>query len=252
MKAKIQEATELLRSSKHTTVFSGAGVSVESGIPTFRGEAGLWEKYDPSLLQIQYFHQYPERSWKLIKELFYDVIERARPNPAHIAVARMEEMGIVKAVITQNIDNLHQEAGSKIVYEFHGTVKRLVCTKCEKYYDSGTIDLSRLPPTCLYCKQSPVSEQGSLLKPDFVFFGEPIPDEARASSFAEANLADTFLVIGTSGEVMPACHIPVLAKQHGAKIIEINPNPSSFSSAITDIFLQGQAGYVMSEIQKDL
>ncbi len=235
----IQKAVDILHQSKHTTVFTGAGISVESGIPTFRGQNGLWDRYNPIMLEINNFYQFPKESWQDIKTIFYDEIGNAQSNPAHYAVAKLEEMDIVKAVITQNIDNLHQEAGSQTVYEFHGTVKGMICTGCNSHYDSDTVDLSDLPPRCEKCN--------FVLKPDFVFFGEPIPEAAREKSFAEAELADVFLIIGTTGEVMPACMIPVDAKRNGAKLIEINIAPSKFTSSV-DLFIQGKAGEVLPQI----
>lgn len=230
-------AAEILKKSKHTTVFTGAGISVESGIPPFRGEGGLWEKYDPIMLELEYFHTYPYESWKVIKEVFYDFFGKAKPNPAHFAVAELERMRIVKAIITQNIDNLHQEAGSKTVYEYHGNSKKLVCTDCKGTYGIQEIPLDNLPPNCIRC--------GGLLKPDFIFFGEGIPVIAAKRSAEEVHKADVFLLIGTTGEVMPACMIPYDAKKNGVAIIEINPSASIFTYKITDIFLQGKAGEIL-------
>ncbi|MCK5822621.1 MAG: NAD-dependent deacylase, partial [Bacteroidales bacterium] len=214
MKDKIELAAQLLKNSKHTTAFTGAGISVESGIPPFRGAAGLWSKYDPIVLDIDYFHSHHKESWIKIKEIFYDFFGKAKPNAAHISIANLEKKGLIKSVITQNIDNLHQEAGSKTVYEFHGNSQKLICTKCNKVVDVKKNNLDNLPPKCSVC--------GSVLKPDFVFFGEQIPEYANTMSQNEAQNAEVFLVIGTTGEIMPASLIPHTAKQNGAKIIEIN------------------------------
>lgn len=236
----IQEAVKILKNAKHLTAFTGAGISVESGIPPFRGENGLWSKYDPIVLDIGYFHNNPKESWKVIKEIFYDFFGKAEPNAAHYALAEMENMGMLKAVVTQNIDNLHQQAGSKEVYEFHGNSRTLICTNCSKKYYAEQIDLSNLPPKCENC--------GTVLKPDFVFFGEPIPEPARSNSFNEAGKADIFLLIGTTGEIMPASLIPHEAKEKGARIIEINTERTNFTNSITDLFLQGKAAEVMYEL----
>ncbi|MBN2519655.1 MAG: NAD-dependent protein deacylase, partial [Bacteroidales bacterium] len=142
---KINEAANLIRHSSRTVAFTGAGISVESGIPPFRGENGLWSKYDPVFLDINYFHQYPEKSWPLIKEIFYDFFGEAKPNAAHYALAEMEQKNLLHSLITQNIDNLHQIAGSKQVYEFHGNSRNLICQKCLTYYTVQEIDLSNLP-----------------------------------------------------------------------------------------------------------
>ena len=166
----IEEAAKLIKNAKHITAFTGAGISVESGIPPFRGENGLWNKFDPIFLDINYFHQNPHKSWKLIKEIFYDFFGKAKPNVAHLVLSEMERAGYINSVITQNIGNLHQKAGSKEIYEFHGTSQNLICTNCNKVYSANIIDLNNLPPKCKKC--------GTVLKPDFVFFGEPIPEPA--------------------------------------------------------------------------
>ena len=240
MNEKLRLAVDFLLNSKHTTAFTGAGISVESGIPPFRGENGLWNKYNPEFLEIGFFYKNPLDSWKVIKEIFYDFFGKARPNKAHEILGVFEKEGLVSAVITQNIDNLHREAGSATVYEFHGNSHTLVCTKCGLKYGIEGINLDILPPVCKKCN--------GLLKPDFIFFGEGIPPLAYSKSMDEAELADVFLVIGTTGEVMPACMIPDIAKQRGAKIIEINPEPSAFTYNITDIFLKGKAGEVMEKL----
>lgn len=240
MEDKIRRAAELIKSSKHTTVFTGAGISVESGIPPFRGEGGLWGKYDPELLDIGYFRRHPDKSWAVIKEIFYDFFGKAEPNDAHLGVAQLEKMGYVKAVITQNVDNLHQEAGSKNVFEFHGTSRTLSCMVCGTPYDVRRKSLKVIPPRCSGCM--------GVLKPDFIFFGEGIPKEASLPSFYEAQVADVFIVIGTTGEVMPACQIPVEASQRGAKVIEINLDPSNFTYGVTNIFLQGKATEIMNKL----
>ncbi|MBE9512352.1 MAG: NAD-dependent deacylase [Bacteroidetes bacterium] len=240
----LNKAVSLLKQSSYTSAFTGAGISVESGVPPFRGENGLWNKYDPMVLDIDYFHSYPLESWKVIREIFYEFFEGAKPNKAHEVLAQMEKEKLLFAVITQNIDNLHQEAGSKVVYEYHGNAQKLVCTKCGKYYKPSEVDLNNLPPRC--------SRDNVILKPDFVFFGEPIPEKAREGSMVEAVNAEVFLVIGSTGEVMPACFVPQVAKKNGAVIIEINPEESQFTHSITDIYLKGKAAGIMEEIAKKL
>ena len=241
---KIKKAAGILKKSKYTTAFTGAGISVESGIPPFRGETGLWSKYNPIVLDINYFHSNPNESWKVIKEIFYDFFGKAKPNDAHKVLARMEQAGLLKNVITQNIDNLHQEAGSKEVYEFHGNSHDLICTKCGARYKINELDFEHLPVTCPKCN--------GLIKPDFIFFGEGIPSVAYQKSLEAAEKADVFLLIGTTGEVMPASQIPSLAKNNGATIIEINIEPSNYTYSITDIFLQGKATEVMNKLAKEL
>jgi NAD-dependent deacetylase len=233
----LQQAADILRRSSHITAFTGAGISVESGIPPFRGADGLWSRYDPVVLDISYFHSHPKEAWEVIREIFYDYFGQARPNPAHYILAEMEKEGRLAAVITQNIDNLHQEAGSREVIEYHGNSQRLICPRCGTSYTPARVDLRHLPPRC--------EKDGEVLKPDFVFFGEPIPPEAARRSEEEAHAADVFLVIGTTGEIMPASLIPQVAKHNGATIIEVNPEPSNYTHTITDILLQGKAGEIL-------
>ena len=240
----MEDATELIMNANHVTAFTGAGISVESGIPPFRGKDGLWSKYNPIVLDIDYFQNNPKESWLVIKEIFYDFFGEAKPNKAHFALAELEQLGILKSIITQNIDNLHQEAGSKEVYEFHGTSRNLVCTSCSKKIQAEEIDLSVLPPKCNVC--------GTVLKPDFVFFGEQIPEPANTNSFGEGEKADVFLLIGTTGEIMPASLIPHQAKRNGAKIIEVNVERTKFTESITDVFVKGKATEVLTNILNNI
>jgi len=236
----IKQAAQELLKSEYTTAFTGAGISVESGIPPFRGDTGLWSKYNPIVLDIDYFNSNPLESWTVINELFYDFFGKAKPNGAHMALAEMEDNNLIKNIITQNIDNLHQMAGSKEVYEFHGNSHTLICTKCNKKYNIEEIDFTNLPIICNDC--------GGLIKPDFVFFGEGIPPHAYQKSIEAAQNADVFIIIGTTGEIMPASQIPHLAKESGATIIEINPEPSNFTNTITDIYLQDKATTIMKKL----
>ncbi len=245
MKEKIKEAVELIKSSTHTTVFTGAGISVESGIPPFRGKDGLWSKYDPMVLDINYFYMHPEKSWKVIREIFYEYFEKAKPNFAHYAIAKLGGMNLVQAVITQNIDGLHTEAGSKTVYEFHGTSKTLMCIECQEKYEVENLDLSNIPPCCTRC--------GGILKPDFIFFGEAIPEPAGTLSFEEAEKADVFILVGTSGKIVPASYIPFRAKENGAKIIEINKEESKYTlEHLSDLFLKENAVEIFKMIMQEL
>ena len=243
-KTSYDDAVDLLKKSAYTTAFTGAGISVESGIPPFRGPEGLWSRYDPVILDINYFQQHPEKSWSVIKEIFYDFFGKARPNTAHKVLAHMEKEGMLKNIITQNIDNLHQEAGSREVIEFHGTSHSLVCMKCHKPFKIEDISLDTVPVRCDVC--------GGLIKPDFIFFGEGIPPRAYEKSLEAAQKADVFLIIGTTGEIMPASQIPILAKENGASLIEINTEPSNYTPTVTDIFLQGKATEVLTQLSEQL
>ena len=236
----IDTAIDALLESRYTTVFTGAGISVESGIPAFRGEDGLWATHDPAILEIGSFFSNPVSCWESIKEIFYNYYDSALPNSAHKAIGRLEELGFVKKVITQNIDDLHQKGGSKNVIEFHGTLNRLKCISCDVSIEYKRELIEKLPPLCNTCH--------SVLKPEFVFFGEQIPEIASRLSVEETGRAELFLVIGTTGEVQPASQIPFLAKSNGAKIIEINVKPSRLTHVITDHFIQGRATDVLSAI----
>ncbi len=235
-----EQAAEHLRRSRRTTAFTGAGVSVESGIPPFRGPEGLWSRYDSSCLDISVFRARPEATWGIIKEVFYDFFGAARPNAAHEALGTLEREGLLHSVITQNIDGLHQEAGNSRVREFHGNSRHLVCLDCGSRTPARTVDLSSLPPRCGGCS--------GVLKPDFVFFGEAIPEPAQANSLADAGRCEVMLVIGTAGAVMPASYLPRYAKGQGATIIEVNTEPSAFSHGVSDIFLQGPATREMTRL----
>lgn len=240
IKDQLHKAVELLKKSTHTTAFTGAGISVESGIPPFRGKNGLWNTIDPVFLDTHYFVEHPDESWRLIKSIFYEFFEKAKPNGAHYALAELERKGLLDVTITQNIDYLHQQAGSHNVVEFHGSSQEFVCMTCGRQMKFNEELLSSLPPKCQSCS--------GLLKPNFVFFGEPIPEQANSRSLHEAEIADVFIVIGTTGEILPASLIPGLAKNHGAAIIEINIEPSNFTQNITDIFLQGKATDILVKL----
>jgi NAD-dependent deacetylase len=239
-KKEIERAALRIRQASHCVVFTGAGISVESGIPPFRGADGLWSRYDPSCLDISFFYARPLEAWTAIREIFYDFMGRAEPNPAHLGIARLEALGLVRSVITQNIDNLHQQAGSRTVCEYHGTTRTLSCTGCSRTLSADLVDLQTLPPLCAGC--------GRVMKPDFVFFGEPIPEEAARFSMEQAGSADVMLVIGTTGEVMPASLLPRMASENGCFIVEINTEPSAYTGAITDVFLRGRAGEVVTQL----
>ena len=163
-----------------------------------------------------------------------------KPNPGHEILAKWEQEGRLSCVITQNIDDLHTVAGNKTVYEFHGNMSRFVCTECGRKVDAKAMKFTDNPPRCEHC--------GGLMKPDFIFFGEGIPEDAYYGSVKAAEDCDAFVIIGTSGQVSPANMIPGIAKRHGAKIIEINMEPSTYTSYITDIYLEGKSGEILPKI----
>jgi NAD-dependent deacetylase len=238
--SQIDQLVNKISTAKHLVVFTGAGMSVESGIPTFRGEDGIWSRYDPKILDIDYFYSHPEIAWPVIREIFYDFFGKAKPNRGHIVLGQLQKLGILKSIITQNIDNLHQEGGATSVIEFHGNSEQLVCVKCNVRKHVSMVDLDVLPVKCEVCH--------SVLKPDFVFFGEGIPPLSYQKSFDEARLADVVLIIGSTGEVMPAAMMPYEANKNGAFIIEINPESSNFTSKLTDMFIRGKAAEVLDAV----
>ncbi len=226
------EAAKLIRDSNYTVAFTGAGISVESGIPPFRGPTGLWNRYDPEILDIGYFTRHPESAWKRIKEIFFDFMQNTRPNEAHRFLAWLEAKGKLEGTITQNIDSLHQKAGSNNVVEFHGTASCLECMACKSRYKAEHVSLETLPPVCMKC--------WGVLKPDFVFFGEPIPHAAYQRSIDLCERAEVMLIIGTTGEIMPASRLPFIAPP-GCKFIEINIEPSNYTDRLSDVLLQDKA-----------
>jgi len=240
----MDKVLDLIKQAQFITAFTGAGISVESGIPCFRGKGGLWEKYDPKYIEIDFFNSHPKESWSEIKKIFYSMTAQSKPNKAHLVLAEMENKGLLKGIVTQNIDNLHQEAGSKTVYEFHGTLNYLTCQICGKRYKMEEVDLNQDLPSCPACK--------GLLKPDFVFYGEGIPAGVYQDSVELAQQSDLMFVIGTSGEVMPACALPHLVKRNGGKIIEINTLPSAYTGTISDLYFEEKATVFFERLEKAL
>lgn len=241
----IKDAVAHILGAKTVIALTGAGISVESGIPDFRSPGGIWEKFDPmEYAHIESFRSDPERVWQMLVELQGMVLD-AQPNRAHKALAEMEKLGKLQAIITQNIDNLHQDAGSKKVIEFHGNTKRLVCLSCGDVVPADKAkDNSEIPPRCAVC--------GAILKPDVIFFGEAIPPDALEESMSLAATAKAILVVGTSATVAPASSIPMMAKRTGAAVIEINLTPTLLTDNVTDVFLQGKASEVLPKLVKAL
>jgi NAD-dependent deacetylase len=232
MEKAIEQAAEIIKGSRLSLALTGAGISVESGIPDFRSASGLWARYDPAeYATLSAFRRDPEKVWKMLQEM-EELVAGAEPNPAHLGLGELERMGYLHCVITQNVDNLHQKGGSRNVIEYHGNSSTLSCIWCGKRY-SAEEKRGEYPPRCT-C--------GRPLKPDVVFFEEPIPMDALNRSFQLASESEAVLVVGTSAAVSPANTIPALAKEKGAKLIEINTEPTHLSGSMTDVFLQGKAG----------
>ena len=244
MQEAVKQAAKLIREARLVVALTGAGISVESGIPPFRGKGGLWEKMDPmEFAHIDSFLRNPARVWDILVREMKGVVDRAMPNAGHINLARLEEAGRLSAIITQNVDGLHQRAGSSDVIEFHGSFALQRCMKCGKTIPTDRVSLDVLPPLC---------ECGGILRPDCVFFGEAIPVDALDRSYELSSACDVMLVIGTSAVVMPAASMPRVAKKAGAKIIEINTDVTPLSASLTDLLLKGSAGEVLEKILKAL
>jgi NAD-dependent deacetylase len=240
----IKETARYLVSARHVVALTGAGISVESGIPPFRGEGGLWEKYDPmEFAHINSFMKNPEKVWKIFMGDMQKVLLAAKPNDAHLGLARLEQFGILKTVITQNVDGLHQLAGNTDVIEFHGNFAWLRCLQCDHKVKTVDVDLSEAPPKC---------QCGGIFRPECVFFGEMIPPIALTRSQEESSQCDVMLVVGTSALVQPAAFMPVIAHQSGATVIEINPEPTPLTGRISKFLVAGKAGQIMNEILSEV
>jgi len=234
---------KLISESNHLVAFTGAGISAESGIPTYRGDDGIWNKYDPNkFANIDNFIRDPKYYWNFFKEVRYPVLKKAKPNKAHTALSKLEEKGKLKAVITQNIDGLHQLAGSKYVLELHGNTRRISCLECKKSYTLNEIYRqlkTELPPKCLNCKGT--------LKPEVVFFGESLPLTTLEEAIKATNECDLFLAIGSSLVVQPAASLPMMAKEGRARLIIINKDSTPLDS-IADIVFHSSASEILDKI----
>lgn len=240
----INKAADLIKKAGNTCALTGAGISVESGVPPFRGQGGIWDKIDPfEYAHIDAFMKNPTKVWNVLLKEMKLTLDKAKPNKAHMALVDFENMGLLKTVITQNIDGLHQAAGNRDVIEFHGNFANLSCLDCNKAFKMSEIDISLIPPKC---------DCGGYLRPDCIFFGETIPQKALKRSHETAASCKSMLVIGTSATVQPASSIPIVAKKSGAVIIEINPEKTVLSTSVSDIFIQGRASDVMTDLLKAL
>ena len=240
MKDLIHRAAGDLVRSTNAVALTGAGISVESGIPPFRGKGGLWERFDPmEYAHIDAFMKNPAKVWDVLIKEMKGIIDNARPNNAHKGLAKLEKLGILKTIITQNVDGLHQMAGNTDVIEFHGNFAWQRCMECNNRCETTKIDIGQIPPRC---------ECGGILRTDIIFYGEMIPAEALRRSRQAATDCDLMLVVGTSAEAQPAARIPVIAKDNGAKIVEINPERTPLTNEISDYLLMGGAGEVMNRI----
>ena len=214
-------ALALAHGQRPAVVLSGAGVSLSSNIPTFRGSEGLWVRYDPfEYATIDALEADPEKVWQMLWELD-EVLQAAEPNPAHLAIAELQDLGAVSSVITQNVDGLHQDAGSEDVIELHGSGRSLSCLACHRTESRDEV-ARRTPrgevPRCRSCRAQ--------LRPDVVFFGELLPRAALERAEVAVRNCDDLIVVGTAAEVEPAASLPWLAERAGARVWEINPEPT--------------------------
>lgn len=228
-KHKIQQAADFIRKSKNAVAFTGAGISTPSGIPDFRSPGGLWSRFDPvQVASAQALDVNPERVWEFLLETT-TLLDSSEPNPAHLALAELEKQQHLLGVITQNIDNLHQRAGSECVVEYHGNFQRFYCRECHAPIPVDQVrrlTVDTIPLLCPGCR--------GLVRPDVVFFGECIPPAAQIHSDRLLAKADLMIIAGTSGEVSPANSLPNRVKMNTGTIIEINLGPTAYGS-ITDI-----------------
>lgn len=215
-------------------VLTGAGISAESGVPTFRGEGGLWRNYRAEdLATPQAFRRNPKLVWEWY-EWRRSLIGDCHPNAAHHVLAEMELLLRDFVLVTQNVDGLHRLAGNRNIVELHGNIWGLRCTRqCRPNWEDRAVPLAEIPPRCPSC--------GELARPDVVWFGESLPGEAMESAFAAAQRCQVMLVVGTSAVVQPAASLPLMALQNGARVVEINPHPTPLSAAADEVIREPAA-----------
>ena len=235
----ITQAIKLIAQARHVVGFTGAGISTESGIPDFRSPGGVWStnriiEYD------EFISSRTARieAWRQ-KAIAWPEMRAAQPNAGHRAFVELERQGKLTALITQNIDGLHQEAGSREVLELHGSWRTMACLRCRRRVESRSVSLTRLPPLC---------ECGGALKPDVTLFGEFIPSLLIDAAWEQARSCDCLVVVGTSADVAPASAIPMAARDCGAFVIEINIQPTPLSDAVVDLRIQGPAGVILPRL----
>jgi len=240
--SSINEVAGLIRCKGGVVALTGAGISVDSGIPDFRSPHGLWTKYDPmEYATIQAFKKNPAKVWNFFLDL--EPLKNSKPNKGHEALKALEDMGFLSDVITQNIDSLHTTAGNTKVIELHGNTRALHCIECFSEFCLGDfrhVAEKDLPPKCPSC--------GGLVKPAVILFGEPLPMKAIEMATKAASKAKILLTVGTSGLVSPANIFPTVAKEHGAVIVEVNLEKTTLTQTITDYFLMGSSSKILPEL----
>ncbi len=247
---QLKHAGQIISKAGRIVCFTGAGISTESGIPDFRSKGGLWSKYNPSeYATLSAFANSPEKFWTMHKEL-QESIQEIKPNAAHYALVKLEKMNKLHAIITQNIDNLHQSAGSLVsVLELHGNYRRYYCFQCGVSINYNKIEEQLkegiIPPLCLKCGLKGV------IKPDTILFGEQLPSEVFEQATNEVQKSDVCITIGSSLQVYPAALLPLEAYSHGAKLILVNKEPTQFDSYMSTC-LFGLAGKILPDIVKEI
>jgi NAD-dependent deacetylase len=251
MEEQLKQIAQWINTSKRIIIFSGAGLSTESGIPDFRSPGGVWDKYDPEDFYFQNFiasETSREKYWQMATEM-WEPIKQAQPNPAHLAIAEMEKLGKLDCVITQNIDGLHFKAGNseEKVLQLHGTAIFVSCLSCKKRYDRDQIQdrikKAQKAPRCDDC--------GGLLKPATISFGQSMPEKETHEAYHRSSICDLFIVIGSSLVVQPAASMPMVAKRNGARLVIINRDPTPCDD-LADLVIHGQAGPTMAGILEHL
>jgi len=244
----IKKAAKILLNSKNTIVLTGAGISTESGIPDFRGEDGIWEKYKPEIYgDIQSFLKDPSKFWKMAEEIA-PTLFNAVPNPGHFALAELEKMKLIKAIITQNVDELHQKAGAIIVYEVHGNINRFTCLGCRASYTKDRV-FNKLkkakgsPPQCDYCTAP--------LRPSVVLFGENLPNFEKYMSIDLAKKTEVMLIAGSSLTVAPVCDLPVYTLKGGGRLIIVNDQPTHLDDK-AEIVINNKTGIILPLIVEEI
>jgi NAD-dependent deacetylase len=246
--AEVRAGAEMILGAQYPIALTGAGMSVESGIPPFRGPGGLWTKYgEPPMNGFQRFMENPRQAWeerlsRRNDELFKPLAV-AKPNPGHIALVDLERIGVLRFVITQNVDDLHRQAGQQELAEIHGNWTLIRCIDCTKRFHSDAISLEVLPPECPRC--------GGLLKSDTVSFGEPIPTDVLNRCAEHAARSDLVIVAGTSATVYPAAGFALEVKQRGGVLIEVNLYDSEITR-ICDLSLRGGSAEVLPRLLKSV
>jgi NAD-dependent deacetylase len=242
MENKIQKLKEIIRNSSNIVVFTGAGISSESGIPTYRGSEGVWSKYDPNIYaNINVFIQDSTYYWHYFKDERYPVIKNAKPNITHYSIVKLEKKGKINCVITQNIDGLHQMAGSSKVIELHGNTRIIFCLKCEKKYSIDEVYSKlqkELPPFC---------SCGGRLKTNTILFGEPLPPIALSKAEIAAKNCDLFLALGSSLVVYPAANLPIIAKNNSSYLVIINLDETPLDN-IADLVIHDKVSNILSKL----